>query len=69
MVFISTDLAAKKRRTEANDAWKKANTVIFSIRLQNSTDADIIERLAGAKSRQGEVKKLIRLGMEAERNC
>ena len=46
-------------------AWQAENTAHFGFRLQNSTDADIIEYLAKAKadgrSVQGEIKKALRM--------
>ncbi len=53
--------------SDAKAAWEKANTYLFSVRLQNSTDADIIERLEAAPSRQGELKRLMRLGIAYEK--
>lgn len=53
--------------SDAKAEWEKANTYLFSVRLQNSTDADLIERLKEAPSRQGELKRLARLGIEYER--
>lgn len=56
-----------KYYSDAKAEWEKANTYLFSVRLQNSTDADLIERLKEAPSRQGELKRLARLGLEYER--
>lgn len=57
--------------TEARKKWVKENTVFIGMRLQKSTDADILEHLEKAKSRgygtQTEIKRLIRAGMDAER--
>lgn len=57
----------KEKRQEWDNKWKAENTYLFSVRLQNSTDADLIERLKEAPSRQGELKRLARLGMEYEK--
>ena len=57
----------KKKYQATKERWKAKHTLIFSIRLQYTTDADIIEKLEEAESRQGEVKRLIRLGLEYER--
>ena len=43
--------------------WQKENTVIFSIRLFKSTDADILAALDG-KQKATEIKRLARLGMK-----
>ena len=53
--------------TDAKAEWEKQNTYLFSVRLQNSTDADIIERIQAAPSRQGEIKRLVRLGIAYEK--
>lgn len=55
-----------KYYSDAKAEWEKANTYLFSVRLQRSTDADIIEKLEAAESRQGEVKRLVRLGIAYE---
>ncbi len=57
----------KKKRAEYDAGWKKENTVLYGMRLQRSTDIDIIERIEAAPSRQGEIKRLVRLGLEYER--
>ena len=57
--------APKMADTDAHAAWMKENTVVISIRLQKSTDADIIEFLKD-KSKQGVIKQALRLMMEAE---
>lgn len=60
-------MANSKKQQEYDAQWKKENTVLYGVRLQRSTDADIIEILENAKSKQGEVKRLMRLGIEYER--
>lgn len=47
--------------------WDAENTTMISLKLNNRTDADILEALAG-KSRQTEIKRLVRAGMEAGRH-
>ena len=55
--------------TNAKDQeWKKKNTVMIAMRLQKSTDADLIAYLNGKESRQGEIKRLLRLAIAAEQN-
>lgn len=61
------DKETKKKYQDTKERWKAENTYLFSVRLQNSTDADLIERLKEAPSRQGELKRLARLGIEYER--
>lgn len=41
---------------------------MFSIRLQLRTDADILQALEG-KQRQTEIKRLVRLGLAAEKQA
>lgn len=60
-------MAISKKALETRARWEASNTLHFSVRLQNSTDADIIERIEAAPSRQGEIKRLVRLGLEYER--
>ena len=62
---IMTD-EQKKNRREVNQRWKEENTLSFGVRLNRNTDADIIAKLEGAASRQGELKRLVRLGIKAE---
>lgn len=45
--------------SEAKRKWQKENTVFIGLKLQKSTDADIIAFLDG-KSKQTEFKKAIR---------
>lgn len=55
--------------TRASDqAWKKKNTVMITMRLQKSTDADLIAYFEGKESRQGEIKRLLRKAIAAEQN-
>ena len=53
-----------------NEAWKKKNTTRYTLRLQNSTDADILayiqEQTAKGKSVQGIIKDAIRLAIKNE---
>lgn len=46
--------------------WEKANTELISVRLQKSTDADILDYLRG-KSKQGEIKSALREKIQRER--
>ena len=64
---IMTD-EQKKNRREVNQRWKEENTLSFGVRLNRKTDADIIAKLEGAASRQGELKRLVRLGIKAEQS-
>lgn len=52
------NMASEKRK-----AWEKENTVVISIKLQRSTDADILRYLDG-KSKQTIIKLALREYME-----
>lgn len=45
--------------SDAYKKWSREKTVIVTMRLQKSTDADILEFLEG-KAKQTEIKKAIR---------
>lgn len=43
--------------------WQKENTILVSVRLFKTTDADIIKALEG-KPKGTEIKRLIRIGLD-----
>lgn len=45
--------------TERQRAWQKENTVVITMRLQKSTDADILDYLSD-KAKQTTIKTAIR---------
>ena len=49
--------------THARKEWTKENTTFVGLKLNNRTDKDILEALAG-KPKQTEIKRLIRQGMK-----
>ena len=49
-----------KTRSEIQAKYDKANTKIFTIKLNIKNDADIIKKLEIQESRQGYIKQLIR---------
>ena len=51
------------KMTDAERKWKKENSVMLSMRLQKSTDADILEYLEG-KQKQTIIKLALREYME-----
>ena len=51
--------------TEKRKEWLNEKTVVITMRLQKSTDADILAFLEG-KQKQTEIKKALRLLMETE---
>lgn len=54
--------------SEAKRRWTSANTTFIGLKLNNRTDADILAALDG-KARQTELKRLIRVGLAAEREA
>ena len=55
----------KEKRNKQKTAWNKENTVFIGIRLQKSTDNDIITYLQG-KTKQAIIKKALRLLIKTE---
>ena len=51
--------------SQAKRDWTKANTTFIGLKLNNNTDADILSALDG-KQKQTEIKRLIRIGLQAE---
>ena len=46
--------------TDARKKWARENTTMLQVRLNNNTDADILQQLNRADNKQGYVKELIR---------
>lgn len=53
--------------SEAVKKWRQENTVVFTMRLQRRTDADILEKLETVPSRQGYIKDAIRAAIAREK--
>ena len=51
---------ASDAQKRANAKYDAANTTGFYLKLNNKTDADIIEKLDSVDSKQGYIKELIR---------
>ena len=49
------------------ERYAATNCIKTSLKLNRKTDADLIEALEG-KARQTEIKRLVRLGLEAEKH-
>lgn len=49
---------------EATARWDAENAVQVKMKLNKNTDADILEKLKTVESKQGYIKKLIRLDLE-----
>lgn len=58
----------KERDMQKQIERQKEKTILVGLRLQKSTDADIISAIEKASSKQGEVKRLVRLGLAAEKS-
>lgn len=52
--------------TKARKEWTKENTTFVGLKLNNHTDKDILDKLDG-KSKQTEIKRLIREGLSKEK--
>lgn len=57
---------AEKKETP-QQRYDKHNTTRYQLKLNNKTDADIIEKLSNVPSKQGYIKKCIRDDMSKER--
>ena len=51
--------------SQAKKDWIKQNTTFIGLKLNNKTDADILQALEG-KQKQTELKRLIRQGLAQE---
>lgn len=47
-------------RLRANKKYDENNTTSISLKFNNNTDKDILEKLASVSSKQGYIKELIR---------
>ena len=56
-----------KKRREKDEEYKKENTRLIGLRMHNVHDADILSIVRNADSIQGELKRLIRLGIAYEK--
>lgn len=54
-------------RRKANAKYDAKSTQFIGLKLNIKTDADILDALEG-KSKQTEIKRLVRLGLEAEKH-
>lgn len=53
-------------QSEAKTKWDNENTVRVNIKLNKNTDADIIQAIESADSKQGFIKEAIRAYMKAD---
>lgn len=57
-------MTASKAQVRASAKYDKANTKQFILKLNKTTDADIMEKLATVGNMQGYIKELIRADMK-----
>lgn len=57
--LYQTEEERKKARTNTIENWKKANTTTFTIRLFNSTDAEVIEKIRSVENKTDYIRQLI----------
>lgn len=55
-----------KEKPTAKERYDKENTQFIGLKLNRKTDSDILEALEG-KSKQTEIKRLIRMGLKNEK--
>lgn len=61
---LYADMTEKQKRYDQD--WKAKNTTRIALRLNNNTDADIIEFLDTLNNKQGYIKDLIREDMKKQ---
>lgn len=52
--------------SQAKIAWDSAHTTRIVMKLNNSTDAEILAKLASVPSKQGYIKQLIRADLSTQ---
>lgn len=57
-------MAASKAQRAASAKYDASHTVQIKLKLNTKTDADILEKLEAADSKQGYIKDLIRRDIE-----
>jgi hypothetical protein len=57
---MSEERNTPNRHTIAQAKYDKSNTIRYALKLNKTTDADVIKWLAEQKSMQGAIKKLVR---------
>ena len=57
----------KSKQREWDEAYKKENTRMLTMRFHKQHDADILAAIEKAQTMQGEIKRLVRLGIAYEK--
>ena len=52
--------------SQAKREWMKENTTFIGLKLNHNTDKDILEALQG-KQKQTEIKRLLRIALQSEK--
>lgn len=52
--------------SKAKKEWEKNNTTFVGLKLNHNTDSDILEALQG-KQKQTEIKRLLRIALQGEK--
>ena len=52
--------------SEAKKKWMKENTSFIGLKLNHKTDSDILDALQG-KQKQTEIKRLVRIALQSEK--
>lgn len=52
--------------SQAKRDWMKANTTFIGLKLNHNTDADILDALQ-SKQKQTEIKRLLRIALQSEK--
>ena len=52
--------------SQAKRDWMKENTTFIGLKLNHNTESDILEALQG-KQKQTEIKRLVRIALQSEK--
>ena len=55
------------KKISPQEKYDKSNTTRYQLKLNNQTDADIIQKLITVKSKQGYIKECIRKDLESNK--
>lgn len=59
-------MAQTQAQRRATERYQAAHVTQFNLRLNNGTDADIIEKLGQVENKQGYIKSLIRADLKCK---
>ena len=59
-------MSIAEKKISPQEKYDKANTTFIGLKLNNKTDSDILNAIEG-KSKQTEIKRLVRKGLENEK--